>query len=928
MSRIIAFASLVFASLVVSAAQPPSLQTSLSEYGLEFELGSMGKFALSHPWLKIGEEANVKPQSVKVDGRTAELTYKNGGVLRVDLSDEKVIYTFTETPEGYAHPFCEMYVPFVYNQGGKWSVDEKNGEFPLQFSKAKLHQGPGKVVAISDVNGAKLSLTFEPATTFIEVQDNREWKWNIFWTGMTLPWSIKSWEVFFKLDVSGFSQKKLVDRFGQVERDYPGKISDEAELKADVVKESAYYAGFDYRKKLAAKGVKLDVYGGVEGTLKSLALTKTGYFHVEQRKVKGKNRWFLVDPAGNAFFHLGICGFAPSDDYTDVTGRTDSYEWLPPREGAMAAAWKDKPGEYWNARAMSFYKANVIRKYGSFDDDEMCGRYIDRVRSIGFNSVGSFSPIQKPVHEKRFPYVEVIYFGQPKWIYSVRGVFDPFDEKSIADVKATMQRYAAAAEDPLLIGRFLANEQAMEDVPRQLPRLDGDWACKRELVKSLKGKYRTIAAFNKAWGLSLADFDAAVREPLAIETKSAFADAQEFAGVFLDAYYSLICREYRAVDPNHMLIGNRWQPGTANDETLCRVAGKYMDVISVNYYTAGIDEAFMKRLYKWTGGKPQFWSEFYYTATKESNNGPFGQDVDTQRERGLAYRNYAEGAASLGFVVGLEWFTLIDQAPTGRYFEGQNGERANTGLFSVLDRPYKDMWASMFDAHLNIYPVWFGLKDAWRFDDPRFNGGATKVRKTSIGHPVSAIAVDGAQKGYPLRPPESIPASRLVMGRDADGMSATFKAAWDRKFLYLLVDVTDKTPMCNSRNGSELWNGDALEIFIGTESVDQGGAMLFSDKQILVGCAKSDDVFVPKTSKKPAIRSAIVKKTDGKGYVAEVRIPWADLGYAPKANATILFDLAVDGADEGTERLRQLMWSGSARNSSDRSNWGRLTLVP
>ena len=56
-----------------------------------------------------------------------------------------------------------------------------------------------------------------------------------------------------------------------------------------------------------------------------------------------------------------------------------------------------------------------------------------------------------------------------------------------------------------------------------------------------------------------------------------------------------------------MLIGNRWQPGTANDETLCRVAGRHMDVISINYYTAGVDRKFITRLYGWTGGKPQFW---------------------------------------------------------------------------------------------------------------------------------------------------------------------------------------------------------------------------------------------------------------------------------------------------------------------------------
>ena len=192
-----------------------------------------------------------------------------------------------------------------------------------------------------------------------------------------------------------------------------------------------------------------------------------------------------------------------------------------------------------------------------------------------------------------------------------------------------------------------------------------------------------------------------------------------FTEIFLDAYYALIEREFRRNDPNHMLIGSRWQPATANDEVLCRVCGKYMDVVSINYYAAGIDSAFVTRIYEWSGRKPQFWSEFYYTSTKESNCGPSGFDLPTQKARGMAYRNYVEGAAALGFVVGIEWFTLIDQAATGRFFEGQNGERANTGLFNVLDRPYKDMLGQMLEAHLDIYPVWFGRQDAWKSSGSR-----------------------------------------------------------------------------------------------------------------------------------------------------------------------------------------------------------------
>ena len=257
-------------------------------------------------------------------------------------------------------------------------------------------------------------------------------------------------------------------------------------------------------------------------------------------------------------------------------------------------------------------------------------------------------------------------------------MFDPFDEKSRSEVARAMKGMAKNADDPLIIGYFLANEQGLEDIPRAIPALDASWAAKRAFVKSLEKKYGTIGKFNAAWEAKESDFRALEAKGLAVTTKAAFADVNAFKEKFLEEYYSLIEREFRANDPNHMLIGNRWQPGTANDETLCRVAGRHMDVISINYYTAGVDRKFITRLYDWTGRKPQFWSEFYYTSTKESNCGPSGFDLATQKERGMAYRNYVEAAAELGFVTGIEWFTLIDQAATGRFFEGQNGERTKT----------------------------------------------------------------------------------------------------------------------------------------------------------------------------------------------------------------------------------------------------------
>jgi hypothetical protein len=103
-----------------------------------------------------------------------------------------------------------------------------------------------------------------------------------------------------------------------------------------------------------------------------------------------------------------------------------------------------------------------------------------------------------------------------------------------------------------------------------------------------------------------------------------------------------------------------------------------------------------------------------------------GKDVSSQIERGLAYRHYVEQAAALGYVVGIEWFTLVDQATTGRWFEKYTGEAANSGLIAVTDRPWKLMLAEMMKTNYDIYKVFFGEKEPFRFNDPRFEPAAKK----------------------------------------------------------------------------------------------------------------------------------------------------------------------------------------------------------
>ncbi len=56
---------------------------------------------------------------------------------------------------------------------------------------------------------------------------------------------------------------------------------------------------------------------------------------------------------------------------------------------------------------------------------------------------------------------------------------------------------------------------------------------------------------------------------------------------------------------------------------------------------------------------------------------------------------------------------------------------------------------------------------------------------------------------------------------------------WDEENLYLLAEIIDMTPMQNQNTGSEIWNGDGVELFIGTD-MTAVGSLLHSDRQLIL----------------------------------------------------------------------------------------------
>lgn len=701
------------------------LRLRFDQEGLAIDAGADGQFTLAYPVFVGATWDDVrKPVERSVSGDSATLRFDGGASIEMSLQPAEGTLTMTPVgvPEGVRTLRAGMQIDFSYAGGGRWKIGEgPEKPFPGQKPESPhIHQGNADKLTLWNAAGGELSVQV-PAGSFQQLTDNREWGWKVFQWQFEAPCAPGTGPLRVKIATGAAAgpPQKLADRFGQsVRLDFPGKVRTEEELGRDAASEAAWLA--------ALHPPALDAFGGLPGSGAKLGLEKTGFFHVEK---KG-GRWILVDPEGNAFFHLGVCAFGPNDDYTYIAGREHVYEWLPPRDGEFASAFH--PDRYWNPLAFSFHLANTIRKCGRpYDPADYTARMIERVQKWGFNSAGAFGAGDDGTRQRAsFPHAA--HLPLATWedfrdVPGLRCVFDPFSDELRQRCDALFaEKLSPRADDPLVIGYFLANEPSWEDIPAAVAALDVTHPCKRRLAGMLEEKYATIEAFNRAWGTSLASFADVAPRGLPVKTPAAQEDMRAYKGLFLDAYFRLVTTTFRKYDKHHMLIGNRFQPRTIDDETTCRLSGKYMDVVSFNYYTHGFDADLLSRLRGWIGDRPMIFSEFYFSSPPDSGLIGGGKEVSSQRERGLAYRHYVEGAAALGYVVGIEWFTLVDQASTGRFFEKYGGEAANTGLISVADRPWKEMLAEMIKTNYEIYKVLFGERPPFVFDDPRFtrDGGA------------------------------------------------------------------------------------------------------------------------------------------------------------------------------------------------------------
>lgn len=498
----------------------------------------------------------------------------------------------------------------------------------------------------------------------------------------------------------------LVDKFGQMAAaQFPEKVTSAGQLAADAEADAAYYA------RLKPPDDR-DRYGGLAGSAAKYGLQAQGYFAIQRMG----ERTAMTTPEGNLYFSLAVNGITANETFMKVKGREELLEAIPLYQGRYTPA-------FIGSEHFSFYLANKFAKTGAIPTEHsLYLEALTRLRKWAFNGVGGFSP-GKYGEEGRFPYVRMLPLDAMDWAktegISLFDIFAPDAEAKID--QAFRKEVAPHRDDKMLIGYFIGNEYDYHRFYDVVPKLSASRsAIKRKLVSALQDKYGSIDAFNDSWETAYDSFADLNEAALSLETSAAWRDMDAFFSLYLDKLFGTVAQTFRRYDPNHLLLGDRWMMSTLQHEKIRRIVaaseGRFVDVISLNYYAYQLDADLLADIHAASGGKPILISEFGYGTDEQGLAPLLPNSAANQFQRGMRYRNYVEEAASLPYVVGAHVFNYIDQAPLGRYWEGDGGERYNSGLVNVADRPYKHYLLGVVETNQDIYKVMLGERPRFYYD--------------------------------------------------------------------------------------------------------------------------------------------------------------------------------------------------------------------
>ena len=409
--------------------------------------------------------------------------------------------------------------------------------------------------------------------------------------------------------------------------------------------------------------IKLDEYGGYICDKKFNA---TGWFHVEEKD----GRLWTVTPAGNPFFRMAMVTICPGG------------------EGRQRTAVMNKCGSLENWAKTETEHLRDDLGYNALG---------------GWSSIDALSKVEKPLalcHIVGFVSVYARRYGMNNSTGGsttfVGGVMPVFDKlfADFADERAK-DVVSAYANDSHIYGWMSDNELQSELKLLDsylMADIDNPWFA---------NSYATAWTFLRTFvGRENVDISDVTDEHRKL-----------FRAMIYNRYFRVVSSAVKKYAPNHMFMGSRFLPGCYRDEYIHRVAGKWCDVISLNYYGAWAPESeLMQNMQKWSG-TPFIITEWYAKGMdvqvkdpRLTNESGAGFTVKTQKDRGYFYHNYTLKLMECKGCAGFDWFKMWDNDPDNLKTDLSN-RNSNKGIYDNDYLEYTELTKEMELVNKNCYKL-------------------------------------------------------------------------------------------------------------------------------------------------------------------------------------------------------------------------------
>jgi hypothetical protein len=425
------------------------------------------------------------------------------------------------------------------------------------------------------------------------------------------------------------------------------------------------------------------------GGFKAKRFEATGFFRTEHDGW----RWWLVDPAGYAFWSAGVDCVNSSID-AHIKGLEKTLAFKPDPNGPFKAAYGQREA------GLNYLAVNFIRALGENWHEKWSQITLSHLRRFGFNTVGNWSEWDV-ASRAQFPYVRPLNFRPSRVSTIYRDFPDVFDPGFETDAAAYAQQLIDTTEDPALIGYFMMNEPtwgfSSESPAMGMLLNTPNCHTRKALAGFLKQKYSTDAALAAAWKTTATLENVAQGPWTGTLAGKADDDLDAFSEVMVTRFFRTLQEHCRRVDARHLNLGVRYY---TTPPTWAMEGMRNFDVFSMNCYQGKIPADTVKRMHDELN-LPTIIGEWHFGALDVGLPASGIGRVATQADRGRAYRIYLEDAAANPYCIGTHWFTLYDQSALGRF----DGENYNIGFLDICNRPYAPLCDAARKSHEALYDI-------------------------------------------------------------------------------------------------------------------------------------------------------------------------------------------------------------------------------